>query len=288
MMTQVDPDAVAYLEDKAIEIKKQLFRLATRIGLAHLGGGLSATDTAVALYYHTLKVDPKNPKWPERDRFILSKGHMGFLFYSILADKGFFPAEDIVAGYNVVNGRFGMHPNRKYIPGIEASTGSLGHGLSLSVGYALAGRMDKANWRVFCMTGDGELNEGSNWEAIMAAAKYQLGNLVAIVDMNKLSMSGLTTQVMPMEPMHDKWTAFGWDVTRIDGHDMAKIVETLDALPPSDSQVRRKPIVILADTTKGKGIPFMELQSGWHIGALDEKTCQECCDLVEATRKPRA
>ena len=287
-MTQVDTELIASLEDKAISIKKDLFHLATKIGMAHLGGGLSCTDTAVALYYHAMKVDPKNPKWPERDRFILSKGHMGFVFYTILADKGFYPKEDIVAGYNVLNGKFGMHPNRFYIPGIEASTGSLGHGLSLAVGLALSARMDKASYRVFCMTGDGELNEGSNWEAIMCAAKYKLGNLVAIVDQNKLSMSGLTSQVMPMDPMDEKWKAFGWDVRKMNGHDMEEIVATFDALPPSDSQVQRKPIVLIAETTKGKGIPFMEMQPGWHIGGLDEKTCAECCELIEATRKTRA
>jgi transketolase len=230
-MTQTDPELVACLEDKAIDIKKKLFRLTNRIGVAHLGGGLSCTDTAVALYYHALKVDPKRPDWPERDRFVLSKGHMAFLFYVILADKGFFPAEDIPAGYNVINGRFGMHPNRKYVPGIEASTGSLGHGLAIAVGMALAGRMDKANHRVFCLIGDGELNEGSNWEAIMAGAKYQLGNLVAIVDQNKLSLGGPTKTIMPMDPLDDKWKAFGWDVIHMNGHDMQDIVETLDALP---------------------------------------------------------
>ena len=287
-MTQVDPELVARLEDKVVDIKKQLFKLANSIGAAHLGGALSNSDIAVALYYHKLKVDPKRPDWPERDRFVLSKGHMGCLYYNILSDLGFFPRGDIVAGYNVINGRFGIHPNRKYIPGIEASTGSLGHGLALALGMALYGRMRKASWGVYCVTGDGELNEGSNWEAIMAAAKYQLGNLVAIVDVNKLSIGGPTASVMPMEPMDEKWSSFGWDVKRIDGHDMAKIVETLDALPPADSQIRRKPICIVADTTKGKGIPFMENNAGWHIGGLDDEACAECCDLIEATRKTRA
>jgi len=286
-MARVDAELIARLEDKAIDIRKQLFDLASKIGVVHLGGALSNTDVAVALYYHTLRYDPRRPDWPDRDRFVLSKGHMACLYYNILSDVGFFPRNDIIVGYNAIDGRFGMHPNRQYVPGIEASTGSLGHGLSIAVGMALGARMRNEDWRVFCVTGDGELNEGSNWEAIMAAAKYQLGNLVAIVDLNKLSIGGATSVVMPMEPLDEKWRAFGWDVTRIDGHDMAKIVETLDALPPSDSQILRKPVCIVAETIKGKSIPFMENNPEWHAGGLDDARCAECCELVEATRKSR-
>jgi len=287
-VTSVDMSVVARLEDKAIDIKKLLFDYTNNIGNSHLGGALSAADIVVAMYYHLLKFDPKNPTWPERDRFVISKGHLACLMHNVFADLGILKREDLFKEYNAVNGRFGQHPNRKFIPGIEASTGSLGHGLSLAVGFALAGRKQKADWRVYCLTGDGELNEGSNWEAIMMAAKYQLGNLVAIVDLNHLQIGGQTSTVMPMEPMDDKWKAFGWDTIRIDGHDMAKIVETFESLPPSDSQTPRKPIVVIADTVKGHGIPFMENNAAWHIGGLDEEKLEECCTYVEAGRKQRA
>jgi len=287
-MPEVDMKLVADLEDKVIDIKKQLFDMTYHIGIAHLGGSLSLCDMAVALYYSGfLKFDPKNPKLPDRDRLILSKGHTACLFYNILSDLGFYPRENLLTGYNKIEGKFGQHPNRKYVPGIEASTGSLGHGLSIATGMAMAGRMDKAGWRVFCITGDGELNEGLIWEGVMMAAKYQLGNLVLIVDVNKYSGGGPTSVVMPMEPLEDKFKAFNWDVVRIDGHNMEAIVKALSSLPPSDSVIRRKPICILSDTMKGHGIPWMENTAIWHLGGLDSDKVEECCAIVESQRKVR-
>ena len=286
-MPKVDMQLVEHLEEKAIDIRKKLCLMTHKIGNAHLGGALSMTDMAVALYYHFLKYDPKNPKWPDRDRFILSKGHTACLLYNIYADLGMYPWDFLYNGYNKIGGKFGQHPNRKYLEGIEASTGSLGHGLSIAVGFALAGRANKENWRVVCMLGDGELDEGSNWEAIMAAAHYRLGNLVAIVDRNGLSIAGNTEDVMALEPLDEKWRAFGWDVITINGNDMEQVVSALSSLPPADSVTPRKPMCIISKTTKGCGIPFMENMPKWHIGGLDDEKVEECCQLIEKTRKVR-
>ena len=287
-MNKIDLELVEKLEDKAIDIRKQLCDMTFAIGHAHLGGGLSMCDMMVALYYHFLKFDPKNVKMPDRDRFLLSKGHNGCLIYNIFADLGMYDKEYLYKGYNRIGGKFGQHPNRKYIPGFEASTGSLGHGLSLAVGFALSGRMDKADWRVFCMVGDGELNEGSNWEAIMFAAHKKLGNLVAIVDRNRIQGNGFTEDTVELEPLPDKWKAFGWDVINIEnGNDMAQVVEALSSLPPSDSVTPRKPICIISNTMKGSGIKFMENQAKWHAGGLSQEKLAECHLLIEETRKVR-
>jgi transketolase len=289
-MHDVDMELVTKLENKAVEIRKKLLTMCQRVGVAHLGGTLSLCDMAVALYYEFLKFDPKNPNWEERDRLILSKGHTGCLIYNIFADMGIYKWEEIYNEYNKIDGRFGMHPNRKYIPNFEASTGSLGHGLSLATGMALAGRADKSSCRVICITGDGELDEGSNWEAIMCAAHYKLGNLVAIVDRNNISSSGPTETVMSLEPLPDKWRSFGWDVIIIDdGNDMKQIVEALLSLPPVDSVTPRKPICIISNTVKGKGVDFMENDAAWHIvyGLTDEKLCN-AIECVDKNRKVRS
>lgn len=287
-MNKLDLELVEKLEDKAIDIRKQLCDMTFAIGHAHLGGALSMCDMMVALYYHFLKFDPKNPKMPDRDRFILSKGHNGCLIYNIFADMGMYEKEYLYKGYNRIGGKFGQHPNRKYIEGFEASTGSLGHGLSLAVGFAFSGRMDKASWRVFCMVGDGELNEGSNWEAIMFAAHLKLGNLVAIVDRNRIQGNGFTEDTVELEPLADKWKAFGWDVINVkNGNDMEQVVEALASLPPSDSITPRKPVCIIANTVKGCGIKFMEDQPKWHAGGLNDEKLAECHRLIEETRKVR-
>ena len=279
---------VEWLEDKAVDIRKELCDMTCAIGHAHLGGSLSLCDIAVALYYHFLNFDPKNPKAPDRDRLILSKGHSGCLFYNIFADLGMYSKEFLYNGYNRIGGKFGQHPNRKYIEGFEASTGSLGHGLSLACGIAFAGRMDKAPWRVYCITGDGELQEGSTWEAIMFAGHQQFGNLVAIVDRNYLQGNGRTEETVRLEPLADKWRAFGWEVIEIaDGNDMEQIVEVFSSLPPVYTVEPRKPICFIAHTVKGKGIAFMENEEKWHAGGLSPEKRDECHRLIEQSRKRR-
>ena len=287
-MAKADPDLVARLEEKAIDISKQLCDMTYHIGHAHVGGSLSMCDFTVALYYHYLNFDPKDLKNPDRDRLILSKGHNGCLIYNIFADLGMYTKEFLYNGYNKIEGKFGQHPNRLYIPGFEASTGSLGHGLSIAIGAAHSGRMEKRNYRVFCILGDGELQEGSNWEAIMFAAHHKYGNLVAIVDKNGIQGNNFTSETINMEPLAERWKAFGWDVIEIEnGNDMEQVVEAFESLPPSDSQVRRPPICMIFNTLKGCGIDFMENEPKWHAGGLDEETLNECKLMIEQNRRSR-
>ena len=192
------------LQDKVIDIRKWIIELSQIAGGGHLGGALSMVDALVALYYHVLKFDPENPDWPERDRFILSKGHGALGLCPVLCDVGFYPRE-LMDNFNDLDSPFGMHPDMNKIAGIEMSTGSLGHGLSVSVGVALSGKLDKAAWRVFCLLGDGECNEGMVWEAAMSASHYKLGNLTAVVDSNGYSLDGPTEEIMALEPFAEKW-----------------------------------------------------------------------------------
>ncbi len=199
-----------------------------------MGGGLSMVDVTVALYHHVMNIDPSNPDMPERDRFILSKGHGAIALDPVLARVGYFAEEDLDT-FNELDSPFGMHTNAKSTPGIEHSTGSLGHGLPVSVGMAIGGRLDKADWRVFCLMGDGELNEGTVWEGMMSASHFKLGNLVAIIDRNRLSMDGKTEDIMGLDPLDDKLKAFGWNVLEVNGHDMSDILNAFDELPPPGS-----------------------------------------------------
>jgi transketolase len=268
------------LECKAVDIRKKIVELTVIAGGGHIGGALSMTDVMVALYYHYLRVDPANPGLPDRDRFILSKGHGALGICPVLSDLGYYP-EELMANFNGLDSPFGMHPDMHKIPGIEISTGSLGHGLSIAVGCALAARLDSASWRTCCLLGDGELNEGMVWEAAMSAAAFKLGNLVAVVDRNGFSLDGPTEEVMPLEPLARKWEAFGWRVQEIDGHSMAEIVAALAALPPTGSEV---PQCIIARTVKGKGVSFMENKAEWHYGGLDEEKAGVVLDELERSR----
>jgi len=230
----------------------------------------------------------KNPKDPNRDRLILSKGHCGEVLYTIFQDLGMYSFDYMVDHFESLDTYvFGMHPNRKKVPGIEASTGSLGHGMSLATGLALGARMAKENWRTYCIIGDGELHEGSNWEAFMTAGHYQLGNLVAIIDKNGLAMTGTIDEINTLDPLDEKMKAFGWDVIEIDGNNMSEVCKALESLPPSDSQIRRRPICIISNTVKGKGVDFMENVVGWHAGQLNEEKWKEALESIEKTRKVR-
>ena len=208
-MKETAQERVQRLEQKVIQIQKDMCVTTAKIGYSHLGGGMSMVDVVVALYYDLLRFDPKNTEDPDRDRFILSKGHCGHCLYNIFVDLSMYTKEELWSEYNQVGGRFGMHPSHHYLKGIEASTGSLGHGLPLAVGFALAGRMDKKNYRVIVMTGDGEMDEGSNWEALMAAGQYRLGDLYLIVDKNHFQIGGNTDDVMTLEPLEDRLRSFG-------------------------------------------------------------------------------
>ena len=265
--TQSKEELIRFLEAKAAEVRESIIKVTSAAGSGHVGGGLSMTDILVALYYHVLKYDPHNPKWPERDRFILSKGHGAIALCPVLADVGYFPVEKLDT-FNQLDSPFGMHPDLNKIPGVEMSTGSLGHGLSVAVGVALSARVDNARHRIFCLMGDGELDEGLIWEAAMSAAHYKLGNLVGIVDRNGLSLDGFTEDVMTLEPLLQKWEAFGWRAQEIDGHDMGALLDAFESLPPTNSN---QPTIIIARTVKGKGVSFMENTVDWHYGNLDEE-----------------
>jgi transketolase len=268
-----------YLSKEAAYIRKQILRLSKVAGGGHMGGGLSMVDVTVALYHHVMNIDPSNPDMPERDRFILSKGHGAIALDPVLARVGYFAEQDLDT-FNQLDSPFGMHTNAKSTPGIEHSTGSLGHGLPVSVGMAIGGRLDKADWRVFCLMGDGELNEGTIWEGMMSASHFKLGNLVAIIDRNRLSMDGKTEDIMGLDPLDDKLKAFGWNVLEVNGHDMSDILNAFDELPPPDSDT---PTVIIANTEKGYGISFMRGEAKWHYGAIDSDLEKQALEDIDAT-----
>ena len=227
--------------------------------LGHPGGDLSAADLLATLFFHVLRLDPARPLDPTRDRFVMSKGHASAALYATLALAGFLPKaalETYMKPYSALNG----HPDHTKVPGVEANTGPLGHGLPISVGMALAAKTDRASWRTFVLTGDGELQEGSNWEAIMAAAHFKLDNLTAIVDRNRLQQGDTTEHTIGLEPLADRWRAFGWGVVEVDGHDLASLVSTCERLPIEPG----RPTCVIAHTVKGRGVSFMENRVEWH------------------------
>ena len=241
----------------------------------HIGGSYSAMDMLTVLYFEALNVDPARAKDPDRDRFVLSKGHCTPGLYSVLALRGFFPVADLDL-FRSIEGHMSGHAEMHHVNGVDMSTGSLGQGLSAAVGMALAGKVDQKDYRVCAMMGDGEIEEGQIWEAAMAAAKYKLDNLCGIVDVNGLQIDGATRDVMPSEPLDKKWEAFGWKVLKVDGHDYAAFKAALEEA----KTVKGQPTMILAKTVKGKGISFMENNYGWHGKAPnDEQYAQGKAEL---------
>ena len=286
-MRNVSKERILELEDRCLKVRKDLLNFIYRIGMGHLGGELSMVEVAVALYHEYMVFDPKDAGKENRDRFILSKGHCSETLYTIFQDLGMFTMDYMVEHFeSMETAKFGMHSNRHYVDAIELSAGSLGHGLPVSVGMALAARKQKAKWRTIVLVGDGELNEGSNWEAIMAAGHYKLGNLICIVDKNRLSMTGATVEVMNIDPLGDKARAFQWDVIEIeDGNDMAQVCEALEQLPLQGQTDGRKPLFIIANTIKGKGVDFMEGNHKWHGGGIAKEQLDQALASVERSRR---
>ncbi|MDO4753473.1 MAG: 1-deoxy-D-xylulose-5-phosphate synthase N-terminal domain-containing protein [Bacillota bacterium] len=285
-MAKVYLESVPELIEKAGEIRKGICRCARYAGNVHLGGPLSATDITVALYYKHMGFDPERLEARDRTTFILSKGHCGVLLYCIFCDMGLHDWDELLHNYNRIGHTFGAHPNRKYVKGIEVSTGSLGHGLNWAIGYAHANRNEGINARIFCLLGDGEMEEGSNWEAIMYAASKNLSNIVAIVDYNHCSASFMAGQNIKWNSMADCYRAFGWDVYEIDGTDMYEIDRLLSNLPPVDFSKPGKPVCIISKTTKGQGVAFMQERSyAWHIGGLDDDKLAEAERSIEEYTK---
>jgi transketolase len=243
----------ALLRKRAQEARYRSLELVHASGLGHVGGDLSATDILTTLYHAVLRVDPACPDAPDRDRFFMSKGHGAGALYVALASRGFFPLEEL-SSYMKPLSRLSGHPVSKKIPGVETSTGPLGHGLPVAVGAAIAARLEKAAWRSFVLTGDGELQEGSNWEAAMAAAHYRLDNLILTIDRNRLQQGDRTETTMALEPLADKWRAFGWSVREVDGHDHEALLATYRSVPFEPGH----PSCLIARTIKGRGVSFLE------------------------------
>lgn len=269
-MNEVSCEAIEELNKKALIIRRHIIEMITEAGSGHPGGSLSSADILTALYFHVMNIDPKNPKWPERDRFVLSKGHAAPVLYAALAERGYFPKEELMT-LRKTGSMLQGHPDMKVTPGVDMTTGSLGQGLSCANGMALAGKLDKKNYRVYVLMGDGELEEGQIWEAAMTSAHYKLDNLTAFVDHNGLQIDGPIEKVMSPEVVQDKFKAFGWNVIDIDGHNIAQIIEATEKA----KQVKGKPTVIVAKTIKGKGVPFMENQAGWHGKAPSREQAKE-------------
>ena len=263
------------LQLKACALRKSMLNLIVGAGAGHTGGGLSCLDILNVLYNRVLNVSPQTATSPTRDRYVQSKGHCVEALYAVLADRGFFPASDLDTVCHYQSHYVG-HPTR-HIPGIEMNTGALGHGLPISIGMALAGKMDSASYRVFTLLGDGELAEGSNWEAGLAAAHYKLDNLFAILDHNTLQITGHTRDVMSNEPLDEKWRAFGWGVKSVNGHDYAALTEALSK--PAEPG---KPTFIIANTVKGKGVSFMENVAKWHHGVPSEAELKQALAELDA------
>lgn len=248
---------------------------------SHIGSIFSVAEVMAVLYSQILRVDPKNPDWPERDRFILSKGHAGAAVYAALAERGFFPVEELKTHYE--NGsRLSGHVSHKGVPGVEFSTGSLGHGLGVCVGLALGAKMDAAPWRAYCVMGDGECDEGSVWEAALQAHQFQLDNLIAVVDHNRMQSLDFCENTLALEPFDQKWASFGWNVRRVDGHDVDAL---LDAFRWAQGNLGTgRPTVILAETTKGKGVSFMENDILWHYRTPQGEEYDAALAELEAQR----
>ena len=251
--------SVEEMREKAKTLRRHIIAMTAKAGSGHPGGSLSAVEIVTALFFHMLRHDPRNPRWPDRDRFVLSKGHAAPLLYATLAETGYFPTAELLT-LRQLDSRMQGHTDMTVTPGVEMSAGALGQGLSFAIGIALAGRLDRRDYRVYVLIGDGECDEGQVWEAAMAAAHFKVDNMVAIVDRNRQQIDGWTYEVMDTEPMDEKWHSFGWHTIEVDGHDLAQIIAALEEA----KTIKGKPTAIIAHTTKGKGVSFMENNLDFH------------------------
>ena len=280
-------EIVDKLNDLAYQTRVKLIELSGSYGgTVHIGGDLSTTDVLTALYHYGMNVDPKNITMPNRDRFILSKGHAAVCMYIVMALRGFYDMDRIFSTYAQLDSAYGMHPCRVQLPELETSTGSLGHGLPIATGMALKAKRENQPYRVFCLMGDGETCEGTVWEAANVASSYNLGNMIGIIDRNKQFMTFHSEEgYIKMEPFGDRWRAFGWNVVEVDGHNMNEIVDAIDALPGVQSD---KPTALICNTIKGKGISFMERVLSYHAAALPKDKVEVCLKELEKTYKGAA
>ncbi len=264
------------MKKTANEMRKDIIKMTNAAGSGHPGGSLSSVEIMTALYFKIMKHDPKKHDWEERDRFILSKGHACPVLYSAMARSGYFPVEELKT-LRKLGSRLQGHPDRKKLPGLEISCGSLGQGLSIAAGISIGLRMDKKDQRVYCLMGDGELQEGQIWEAAMTGAHYKLDNLCGIVDVNNLQIDGFTKDVMNVEPIGDKWRSFGWHVIEVDGHNLEEVIKAFEEA----EKTKGMPTVILAKTVKGKGVSFMENKAEWHGAAPNSEQTETALKELE-------
>lgn len=274
-MTLYSESLIKVLEQRALEMRLDCLTMIHRRKAGHPGGSLSAAEIVAALYFHKMQIDPQRPDWPVRDRFILSKGHAAALLYSALAHRGFFPIEDLDR-WGELDCHLQGHPDRLKTPGVDMTTGLLGHGVAIGAGLALAGRMSGQSYRVYVLLGDGECQAGVVWEGAMTAAKYRISNMVAIVDYNDVQLDGPVHEIMPLDPFVEKWQAHNWATLEVNGHDVRQLLEALDFA----DEIHDKPTVIVAYTTKGKGVSFMENEAQWHgVAPNDEQFQQAMAEL---------
>ncbi len=255
----INPEEIKRLQGISNKIRCSIVTMVKDAYVGHIGGSLSVTDILVALYFKVLKIDPKNPDWENRDRLVLSKGHGATAIYSVLAERGFFPAKELET-FGMIDSKFQVHPDKTKVPGIEASTGALGQGLSVAAGMALAAKLDNKDYHTYAILGDGEIQEGQIWEAAMFSAHYKLDNLTAILDYNNVQLMGDVPDIMGIAPVNLKWKSFGWNVIETDGHDFEKILTSINRA----RNTKGGPTIIIADTTKGKGVSFMQDTCAWH------------------------
>ena len=263
----MDPDkaAVGRLRRRCLDVRRDIIEMIYAGGSGHAGGSLSAVEVLVALYFHLMRIRPEEPDWPQRDRFILSKGHAAPALYAVLAERGFFPVEELKT-FSAPGTRLQKHVDMHRVPGTEVSSGSLGQGLSIAIGMALADRMDSQDRYVYVLIGDGESQEGQIWEATLAASHLELERIVAFIDNNRLQVDGFVRDIIKLEPIGTKWQSFGWHVQRVDGHDVRQILAAVETAKRSSGQ----PHMIIADTVKGKGISYMENSIKWHSHPISE------------------
>lgn len=271
---------LAELEDRAYRIRRHILEMTTAAGSGHPGGSLSSADILAALFFYKMRYDPRNPRWEERDRFILSKGHAAPALYAALAEAGYFPPEDLLSLRRLGSYLQG-HPDQRLTPGVEVSTGSLGQGFSFAQGVALAAKLDGAPFRVYALISDGEMGEGQIWEAALFAAHHHLDNLTGIVDVNGIQNDGFVKDILRTDPVADKWRAFGWNTLEIDGHKMRAVVEALDGATACQGQ----PSMIVCHTVKGKGVSFMENNPAFHGNAATKEQLVQALAELDGARQ---
>ncbi|NCO15328.1 transketolase [Candidatus Wolfebacteria bacterium CG18_big_fil_WC_8_21_14_2_50_39_7] len=272
-------EKLKFLEETANQLRQDVIEMITEAGSGHPAGALDMADVFSAFYFHILNHDPKNSNWPERDRLILSNGHICPVQYAALAHSGYFPIEELKT-LRKLGSRLQGHPYRRALPGIETSSGPLGEGLAQAIGIALAAHLDKKKYRIYCVMSDGEQDCGSVWEAAMLAGKYKLSNLTAVIDRNNIQSDGFTEEIMPLEPLRDKYESFNWHVLEVDGHN---IEEFIDAVNEARA-IYEKPTVIIAHTTPGKGVDFMEFDFRWHATVLDKQQARKALEELKTLR----